>query len=43
VKKGNTDETLPSQKGFWRYAEAMDERRTYDFPGDNAHRFMGLP
>jgi hypothetical protein len=21
----------------------MDERRTYDFMGDNARRFMGLP
>jgi hypothetical protein len=23
--------------------EGMDERRTYDFMGDNARRFMGLP
>jgi hypothetical protein len=25
------------------YAEGMDERRTYDFMGDNARWFMGLP
>ncbi|WP_068270613.1 amidohydrolase family protein [Aldersonia kunmingensis] len=36
-------EGLPEPKGFWRYAEGMDVRRTYDFMGDNARRFMGLP
>jgi predicted TIM-barrel fold metal-dependent hydrolase len=36
-------EGLPEPKGFWKYAEGMDERRTYDFMGDNARRFMGLP
>ncbi len=30
-------------EGFWKYAEGMDVRRTYDFMGDNARRFMGLP
>jgi predicted TIM-barrel fold metal-dependent hydrolase len=36
-------EGLAEPKGFWRYTEGMDERRTYDFMGDNARRFMGLP
>ena len=36
-------EGLAEPKGFWRYAEGMDVRRTYDFMGDNARRFMGLP
>jgi len=36
-------EGLPQPKGFRKYAERMDERRAYDFMGDNAHRFMGLP
>ncbi|MDO0977662.1 amidohydrolase family protein [Mycolicibacterium frederiksbergense] len=36
-------EGLTEPKGFWRYAEGMDVRRTYDFMGDNARRFMGLP
>ncbi len=36
-------EGLTEPKGFWRYAEGMDVRRTYDFIGDNARRFMGLP
>jgi predicted TIM-barrel fold metal-dependent hydrolase len=36
-------EGLEEPKGFFRYAEGMDERRTYDFMGDNARRFMGLP
>nr|ABP42845.1 amidohydrolase 2 [Mycolicibacterium gilvum PYR-GCK] len=36
-------EGLPEPKGFWKYAEGMDVRRTYDFMGDNARRFMGLP
>jgi predicted TIM-barrel fold metal-dependent hydrolase len=35
-------EGLAEPKGFWKYAEGMDERRTYDFMGDNARRFMGL-
>ena len=28
---------------FGKYAEGMDVRRTCDFMGDNARRFMGLP
>jgi predicted TIM-barrel fold metal-dependent hydrolase len=36
-------EGLAEPKGFFRYAEGMDKRRTYDFMGDNARRFMGLP
>ncbi len=36
-------EGLAQPKGFWKYAEGMDVRRTYDFMGDNARRFMGLP
>ncbi|WP_445168593.1 amidohydrolase family protein [Mycolicibacterium sp. Dal123E01] len=36
-------EGLAEPRGFWKYAEGMDERRTYDFMGDNARRFMGLP
>ena len=36
-------EGLPEPKGYWKYAEGMDVRRTYDFMGDNARRFMGLP
>ena len=36
-------EGLAEPKGYWKYAEGMDERRTYDFMGDNARRFMGLP
>jgi predicted TIM-barrel fold metal-dependent hydrolase len=36
-------EGLAEPKGFWKYAEGMDVRRTYDFMGDNARRFMGLP
>jgi predicted TIM-barrel fold metal-dependent hydrolase len=36
-------EGLTEPKGFWKYAEGMDVRRTYDFMGDNARRFMGLP
>jgi hypothetical protein len=35
-------EGLAEPKGFWRYAEGMDQRRTYDFMGDNARRFIGL-
>ncbi len=33
-------EGLAEPNGFWKYAEGMDERRTYDFMGDNA--FMGF-
>lgn len=36
-------EGLPEPRGYWKYAEGMDVRRTYDFMGDNARRFMGLP
>ncbi len=36
-------EGLPEPRGFWKYAEGMDVRRSYDFMGDNARRFMGLP
>lgn len=36
-------EGLATPKGFFKYAEGMDRRRTYDFMGDNARRFMGLP
>ena len=36
-------EGLAEPKGYWKYAEGMDEPRTYDFMGDNARRFMGLP
>lgn len=36
-------EGLAEPKGFWRYAEGMDTRRSYDFMGDNARRFIGLP
>jgi predicted TIM-barrel fold metal-dependent hydrolase len=36
-------EGLAEPRGFWKYAEGMDARRTYDFMGDNARRFMGLP
>jgi predicted TIM-barrel fold metal-dependent hydrolase len=36
-------EGLAEPKRYWQYAEGMDTRRTYDFMGDNARRFMGLP
>ena len=36
-------EGLPDPKGFWKYAEGMDEKRTRDFMGDNARRLLGLP
>lgn len=36
-------EGLPEPKAFYKYAEGMDQRRTYDYMGDNARRFMGLP
>ncbi|MEU4312337.1 amidohydrolase family protein [Nocardia sp. NPDC024068] len=36
-------EGLPEPKAYWKYAEGMDTRRTWDFLGDNARRFLGLP
>lgn len=36
-------EGLETPKAFFKYAEDMDTRRTYDFMCDNARRFMGLP
>ena len=36
-------EGLTEPKGYFHYAEGMDEKRTRDFMGDNARRFMGLP
>jgi hypothetical protein len=36
-------EGLAEPKGFWKHTEVMDTRRTYDFMGDDARRFMGLP
>lgn len=36
-------EGLTEPKGFYKYAEGMSERRAYDFMGDNARRFLGLP
>jgi predicted TIM-barrel fold metal-dependent hydrolase len=36
-------EGLPEPKGFYRYAEGMDERRARDFMGDNARRLLGIP
>ncbi|MCW2903677.1 MAG: hypothetical protein JWO67_5942 [Streptosporangiaceae bacterium] len=36
-------EGLTEPKGYFKYAEGMDEKRTRDFMGDNARRFMGLP
>jgi predicted TIM-barrel fold metal-dependent hydrolase len=36
-------EGLAEPRGYFKYAEGMDERRTFDFMGDNARRFMGLP
>lgn len=36
-------EGLAEPKDFYKYAESMDRRRTYDYMGDNARRFMGLP
>ncbi len=32
---------LAEPKGFYKYAEGMDLRRSYDYMGDNARRFMG--
>jgi predicted TIM-barrel fold metal-dependent hydrolase len=36
-------EGLTEPKGYYKYAENMDEKRTRDFMGDNARRLMGLP
>jgi len=36
-------EGLAEPKRFYKYAEGMDRRRAYDFMGDNARRFIGLP
>jgi predicted TIM-barrel fold metal-dependent hydrolase len=36
-------EGLPEPRGYYEYAEGMDERRAYDFMGDNARRLLGLP
>lgn len=36
-------EGLAEPKAFWKHTEGMDTRRTYDFKGDDARRFMGLP
>lgn len=36
-------EGLTEPRGFYKYAEGMDERRTRDFMGDNARRLLGLP
>ncbi|MFG3022429.1 amidohydrolase family protein [Streptomyces sp. NPDC048254] len=36
-------EGLTEPKGYFKYAEGMDERRTRDFLGDNARRLLGLP
>ena len=36
-------EGLPEPKGYYKYAEGMDDRRARDFMGDNARRLLGLP
>lgn len=36
-------EGLEEPKKYYEYAEDMDRRRTYDYLGDNARRFLGLP
>jgi predicted TIM-barrel fold metal-dependent hydrolase len=36
-------EGLPEPKGFFKYAEGMDEKRARDFMGDNARRLLGVP
>ena len=36
-------EGLPEPKGFYKYAEGMDEKRARDFMGDNARRLLGIP
>lgn len=36
-------EGLAEPKAYYKYAEGMDLRRSFDYMGDNARRFMGLP
>ncbi len=36
-------EGLPEPRGYFKYAEGMDDRRARDFMGDNARRLLGLP
>jgi len=36
-------EGLTEPKGYYKYAEGMDEKRARDFMGDNARRLLGLP
>jgi predicted TIM-barrel fold metal-dependent hydrolase len=36
-------EGLSEPRGYYKYAEDMDNRRTRDFMGDNARRLMGMP
>lgn len=36
-------EGLTEPIGYYNYAEAMDEKLTYDFMGDNARRMMRMP
>jgi predicted TIM-barrel fold metal-dependent hydrolase len=36
-------EGLTEPRGYFKYAEGMDEKRTRDFMGDNARRLLGLP
>jgi predicted TIM-barrel fold metal-dependent hydrolase len=36
-------EGLPEPKGYYKYAEGMDDKRARDFMGDNARRLLGLP
>jgi predicted TIM-barrel fold metal-dependent hydrolase len=36
-------EGLTEPRGYYAYAEGMDEKRTRDFMGDNARRLIGLP
>jgi len=36
-------EGLTTPRGYYAYAEGMDEKRTRDFMGDNARRLLGLP
>jgi predicted TIM-barrel fold metal-dependent hydrolase len=36
-------EGMTEPKGYYRYAEDMDEKRARDFMGDNARRLLGIP
>jgi predicted TIM-barrel fold metal-dependent hydrolase len=36
-------EGLVEPKGYYKYAEGMDDKRARDFMGDNARRLLGLP